>query len=118
MSEQLSTMIATLPDREAKVLSLYYVEEMTMKDIGASLGVVESRVSQIHSGALKMLRHRFAHSGCSATRRPAPTRHPMQTPEARQDSRLSKQQGMIPAALIMNNTNCRPVAARKVAANR
>lgn len=118
MSEQLSTMIATLPEREAKVLSLYYVEEMTMKEIGASLGVVESRVSQIHSGALKMLRHRFAHSGYSATRRPAPTRHPMPKPEARRDSRLSKQQGIIPAALIMNNTKCRPVAARKVAANR
>ena len=38
------------------VLSLYYYEELTMKEIGLTLGVVESRVSQIHSSAVLRLR--------------------------------------------------------------
>ncbi|HET9088484.1 MAG TPA: FliA/WhiG family RNA polymerase sigma factor [Acidobacteriaceae bacterium] len=63
MAERLAALVASLPEREATVLSLYYVEEMTMKQIGAKLGVVESRVSQIHSAALVMLRHRLVQSG-------------------------------------------------------
>ena len=62
MSERLAGVVATLPEREAKVLALYYVEEMTMKEIGAALGVVESRVSQIHSSALIVLRARLSRS--------------------------------------------------------
>jgi RNA polymerase sigma factor for flagellar operon FliA len=38
------------------VLTLYYYEELTMKEIGLTLGVVESRVSQIHSAAVLRLR--------------------------------------------------------------
>ncbi len=38
------------------VLTLYYYEELTMKEIGQTLGVVESRVSQIHSSAVLRLR--------------------------------------------------------------
>jgi RNA polymerase sigma factor for flagellar operon FliA len=38
------------------VLTLYYYEELTMKEIGLTLGVVESRVSQIHSSAVVRLR--------------------------------------------------------------
>jgi len=38
------------------VLTLYYYEELTMKEIGLTLGVVESRVSQIHSAAVVRLR--------------------------------------------------------------
>ena len=38
------------------VLTLYYYEELTMREIGLTLGVVESRVSQIHSAAVVRLR--------------------------------------------------------------
>ncbi len=56
MSAQLSAAIADLPERDARVLVLYYVEEMTQKEIGAVLGLVESRVSQIRSAAVNRLR--------------------------------------------------------------
>jgi RNA polymerase sigma factor for flagellar operon FliA len=49
-----------LPERERLVITLYYYEEMTMKEIGMVLGVVESRVSQIHSSAVVHLRARLA----------------------------------------------------------
>jgi RNA polymerase sigma factor for flagellar operon FliA len=42
------------------VLTLYYYEELTMKEIGLTLGVVESRVSQIHSSAVVRLRASLA----------------------------------------------------------
>jgi RNA polymerase sigma factor for flagellar operon FliA len=48
--------IATLPPREQRVVALYYYNEVTMKDIGAELGVNESRVSQLHARAIKRLR--------------------------------------------------------------
>lgn len=48
--------IAELPEREQLVMSLYYVEELNLKEIGAVLGVSESRVSQILSSVVKKLR--------------------------------------------------------------
>ena len=48
--------IATLPPREQRVIALYYYNEATMKDIGAELGVNESRVSQLHARAIKRMR--------------------------------------------------------------
>jgi RNA polymerase sigma factor FliA len=48
--------IATLPPREQRVIALYYYREVTMKDIGAELGVNESRVSQLHARAIRRLR--------------------------------------------------------------
>jgi len=48
--------IETLPEREALVLSLYYDEELNLKEIGAVLDVSESRVSQIHSQAMHRLK--------------------------------------------------------------
>lgn len=52
--------IEGLPEREKLVLSLYYQEELNLKEIGAVLGVSESRVSQIHSQAAARLRSRLA----------------------------------------------------------
>ena len=51
--------IQDLPEREGLVMSLYYVEELNLKEIGAVLGVSESRVSQIHSQAVVRLRARL-----------------------------------------------------------
>ncbi len=48
--------IGTLSEREQLLLSLYYVEEMNLKEIGATLGVTESRVSQLLSAIVKKLR--------------------------------------------------------------
>lgn len=48
--------VATLPPRERRVIGLYYYGEVTMKEIGAELGVNESRVSQLHARALRRLR--------------------------------------------------------------
>jgi RNA polymerase sigma factor for flagellar operon FliA len=56
LEERLSDAIAALPDRERLVMSLYYYEEMTMREIGLALGVVESRVSQVHASAVVHLR--------------------------------------------------------------
>jgi RNA polymerase sigma factor FliA len=52
----LAGTIDRLPLRERQVVSLYYVEELTMKEIGAVLGVTESRVSQIHTQAVVRMR--------------------------------------------------------------
>ncbi len=57
--ERLASAIDALPERERLVVTLYYYEEMTMKEIGLALGVVESRVSQIHSSAVVHLRARL-----------------------------------------------------------
>ncbi|WP_345332942.1 RNA polymerase sigma factor FliA [Ferrimonas pelagia] len=54
--QALAAAIKTLPEREALVLSLYYDEEMNLKEIGLILGVSESRVSQIHSQAMVRLK--------------------------------------------------------------
>ena len=54
--ERVRAAIASLPWRERKVVSLYYYGETTMKDIGAELGVNESRVSQLHARAIQRLR--------------------------------------------------------------
>ena len=48
-----------LQQKERQVVALYYFEELTMKEVGAVLGVGESRVSQIHSLALVRLRTRL-----------------------------------------------------------
>jgi RNA polymerase sigma factor FliA len=53
---RLSDAISHLPERERLVMTLYYYEEMTMREIGLVLGVVESRVSQVHSSAVVHLR--------------------------------------------------------------
>lgn len=52
----LSDAAGSLPAREREVLRLYYEEGQTLREIGAQLGVSESRVSQIHSRAINSLR--------------------------------------------------------------
>jgi len=56
MEGRLTSAIQELPERERLVMTLYYYEEMTMREIGMALGVVESRVSQIHASAVLHLR--------------------------------------------------------------
>jgi RNA polymerase sigma factor for flagellar operon FliA len=54
--DALSEEIVRLPDRERRVVEFYYHEGLNMKEIGAALGVTESRVCQIHSQAAARLR--------------------------------------------------------------
>ncbi|MDH5822781.1 RNA polymerase sigma factor FliA [Luteimonas sp. RD2P54] len=56
---ELAGAIGQLPEREQLVLSLYYEQEMNLKEIGAVLGVSESRVCQIHGQAVLRLRGRL-----------------------------------------------------------
>ena len=63
MRELLMTAIDTLPEKERLVLTLYYYEELTMKEIGQTIGVVESRVSQIRTAAVLKLRSAFGAAG-------------------------------------------------------
>jgi RNA polymerase sigma factor for flagellar operon FliA len=51
-----SDAVSKLPERERLVLSLYYEQEMNLKEIGEVLGVSESRVCQIHGQALIRIR--------------------------------------------------------------
>jgi RNA polymerase sigma factor for flagellar operon FliA len=60
MKDLLTRAIEELPEKERQVLALYYYEELTMKEVGAVMGVGESRVSQIHSMAVVRLRARLA----------------------------------------------------------
>jgi RNA polymerase sigma factor for flagellar operon FliA len=57
--KSLTACISTLPEREALVLSLYYDEELNLREIGQVLDVSESRVSQIHSQAMHRLKGRM-----------------------------------------------------------
>ena len=54
--ERVRRAIASLPARERKVIALYYYRDVTMKQIGAEIGVNESRVSQLHARAIQRLK--------------------------------------------------------------
>jgi len=58
--ESLATAIGKLPERERTVITLYYYEELTLREIGEVLGVTESRVSQLHTKAILRLKARLA----------------------------------------------------------
>jgi RNA polymerase sigma factor for flagellar operon FliA len=60
MREALADAIARLPEREKLVITLYYYEELTLREIGEVLGVTESRVSQLHTKAILRLKARLA----------------------------------------------------------
>src|SRR6059058_2098070 len=68
LKEALGEAIARLPEREKLVVTLYYYEELTLREIGEVLGVTESRVSQLHTKAILRMKARLAGS---------PTREPL-----------------------------------------
>jgi len=65
LREAIADSIARLPEREKLVVTLYYYEELTLREIGEVLGVTESRVSQLHTKAILRLR---AHLSAAGTR--------------------------------------------------
>lgn len=60
MKQMLVKAINALAEREKLVLTLYYYEEMTLKEIGAILNVSDSRVSQLHTKAILKLRAKLS----------------------------------------------------------
>jgi RNA polymerase sigma factor for flagellar operon FliA len=59
LREGLARAIGSLPEREKLVMSLYYDQELNLREIGELLGVTESRVCQIHGQAVLRLRARL-----------------------------------------------------------
>ncbi len=72
LKKMLALAISELGEKEQHVLSLYYFEELTMKEVGEVLGVGESRVSQIHSLAMVRLRSRLQELLLSTKMPPTP----------------------------------------------
>jgi RNA polymerase sigma factor FliA len=62
LKEALAESISRLPERERLVVTLYYYEELTLREIGEVLGVTESRVSQLHTKAILRLKARLSGS--------------------------------------------------------
>jgi RNA polymerase sigma factor for flagellar operon FliA len=60
MKEMIADAISRLPEREKLVITLYYYEELTLREIGEVLGVTESRVSQLHTKAILRLKARLS----------------------------------------------------------
>ena len=63
MKQATARAIEKLPEKEKLVISMYYVDELTMKEIGRVLDITESRVSQIHSRAIIHLRAKLRKAG-------------------------------------------------------
>ena len=72
VKERIRQAILGLPPRERKVIALYYFGDVTMKEIGAEIGVNESRVSQLHARAIHRLRKALAAEFGGAADQPAP----------------------------------------------
>ena len=66
MKEAIADAIARLPEREKLVVTLYYYEELTLREIGEVLSVTESRVSQLHTKAILRLKAHLAAAGARA----------------------------------------------------
>ena len=67
MREAIADAIARLPEREKLVVTLYYYEELTLREIGEVLSVTESRVSQLHTKAILRLKAHLAAAGARAS---------------------------------------------------
>ena len=90
MRDRVRTALAQLPERERRIITLYYFDEATMKQIGAAIGVNESRVSQLHARAIQRLEEgaRREHALPAAPRLVAKTKRPrIRLPDARRSAR-------------------------------
>ncbi len=79
MKNQLAAAVSRMSEREQLILSLYYYEELTMKEVSEVVGIAVSRVSQIHAAAMLKLRislgHLRAAPGAALERARAVTHH-------------------------------------------
>lgn len=79
LRERLTVAVQQLPERLQVLLSLYYYEELTMKEIGQVLDLSESRVSQLHARAMRRLQAALEHEP-ALTATHAPTARPALVP--------------------------------------
>jgi RNA polymerase sigma factor FliA len=103
--ERVRQALAMLPERERRIITLYYFEEATMKQIGAAIGVNESRVSQLHARAIMRLKQ--ALESLPAVK-PAPVTA-VATP-ARPAAVVARQRPAAPRRVVMKR---RTIAARR-----
>jgi RNA polymerase sigma factor for flagellar operon FliA len=108
--DRIRAAIESLPAREQKVIGLYYYQEATMKQIGAEIGVNESRVSQLHARAIRRLRDALAGSMPAAEAAKA-----MRTAilEFQQKPRMAK--AMLDSAALQADAVAETPAARQTA---
>jgi RNA polymerase sigma factor for flagellar operon FliA len=59
MREEIANVINSLPERNQLIMSLYYQDNMSFKEIGLILDLTESRVSQLHKQSIKILREKL-----------------------------------------------------------
>jgi RNA polymerase sigma factor FliA len=97
---RVQTAIASLPPREQKVIGLYYYQEATMKQIGAEIGVNESRVSQLHARAIGRLRDALSHMAPGA-----------ETFKILRSAILEFHKPKMAKATLASSANARPAAA-------
>ncbi|MGH9475129.1 MAG: sigma-70 family RNA polymerase sigma factor [Terriglobales bacterium] len=86
--ELLARLIAELPPRDQQILSLYYFEELTMKEVGQVLGIGESRISQIHSALLTRMRAKLRATLVPKAQAPWGTQPPARSPVSRAEEPL------------------------------
>lgn len=89
LRDQIRDALHQLPHRQRVLLSLYYYEELTMKDIGKVLGISESRVSQLHAQAILSLRSLLRTSGAMVARKEPPARNHAATQHSLPAARLA-----------------------------
>ncbi len=89
LRDQIRDALHQLPYRQRVLLSLYYYEELTMKDIGKVLGISESRVSQLHAQAILSLRSLLRTSGAMVARKEPPARNHAATQRSLPAARLA-----------------------------
>ena len=75
LRDQIRDALHQLPQRQRVLLSLYYYEELTMKDVGKVLSISESRVSQLHAQAILNLRSLLRTTGVVVARKEPPARN-------------------------------------------
>jgi RNA polymerase sigma factor FliA len=116
--ERVRAAIQSLPWREQKVIGLYYYGEVTMKQIGAEIGVNESRVSQLHARAIRRLREALGEIGpqqAAEVRKAlvafATTKRKMLKVELPADQKIAAYQGVV---LPYKTPEKRPVAVRSM----
>lgn len=91
LRERMRAAMRAIPSRERRIITMYYFEEATMKQIGEAIGVNESRVSQLHARAIARLRKAIG-MGADAFFEPSRTAaaNAIAKPEAKNDKAAAK----------------------------
>ena len=110
--DRIRAAIASLPPRERRVVALYYYAEATMKQIGAEIGVNESRVSQLHARAVQRLRKALG-AECTTAEAAAALRPAILAfQQTIRRMRMAKSDGERAGVVLPYKVPARPVAKR------